>query len=637
MESSYLQERKIISICFNPIRDSIFILSNQHERMELTEEDLSKNIILQRFKLLKPTQCFIQNNNYRVLPKDTFEGYSLYFWELKSKIIVIYPFGYLLIYDYITAQLEYHFQCHGRKAYVIRNIIGSPIQENLFISAEGMRNVYLFNYSTIANGVIYQKLVLPQNENVYDIICHPNEKFVFIACTDSIVHIFDYSDPTKIREIKTGIVDYQMSADGKTAKNQAELIKKASLQSVISIDINSTGNYLLSGNENGVVYLWDAFLAMKDKCILISKQRISVSGIFSVKFLKTKQFQNLDRFICLTKEGKFFIYSIMSKETVSVASPTITATVNLSTTQPKTYIFDLLYENSTYNPIIYPLMKYNIIPSNFINISYYANVISLMWPNFKLEKIKTGDKYENYLLLTNLSAKFFFLYDNYFPKINFALSTQMKYRSYEEYIPSSKKMLIYESRIFMIDNFFIYDYEIVTGKYKKLLNYTKEFNLKSLYPLRFEVKENQSDIYFLILIENENYKKSGLFIHYDTISNIVKSKERIEDIIDFLILGNQDEKSNFVYMISKDKQNGIIYSITEKKKLVKGIDASVVRVYNTPFNNGYCVLYRNVLNELKFSANLIEEDQFAFKCINDNTFKLDFSEREIDVIFNVSI
>jgi hypothetical protein len=128
MESSFLVEKKIISMCFNPLRDSVFLLTVDSDKLDLTEEDLSKNIILRRFKLLKMSECGIINSNFRKIPKDTYEGYGLYFWELAKKILVVYPSGYLLIFDYQTGQLNYHFQCQGKKAYVIRNIVGSPIQ-----------------------------------------------------------------------------------------------------------------------------------------------------------------------------------------------------------------------------------------------------------------------------------------------------------------------------------------------------------------------------------------------------------------------------------------------------------------------------------------------------------------------------
>ena len=207
METSFLLERKILSSYFNPLKESVFIMSHDGEKLNLVEEDLSKSVILKEFKLLKLSECNITNLNFRKIPKETFEGYGIYFWELTKKLIVFYPGGYLMFYDYQTTQLISHFQCQGKKAYIIRNIIGSSLQRCIFISAEGMRNIYHINFDNIKNNVIYNKLVIPQNESVFDLVCHPVEKFIFAACSDSLIRIFNYSNENLITEIKVGLVD----------------------------------------------------------------------------------------------------------------------------------------------------------------------------------------------------------------------------------------------------------------------------------------------------------------------------------------------------------------------------------------------------------------------------------------------
>lgn len=619
MESSFLLERKVISLVFNPLRDTVFILSLDEDKLDLTEEDISKNIILRRFRLLKTSECNIQNVNYRKLPKDTYEGYNLYFWELANKLIVIYPFGYLLIYDYQTSNLTYHFQCQGKKAYMIRNLTGSPIQRSLFFSAETMRNIYLLNYDS--NKPVYIKMKIPQNETVYDLICHPNEKFIFVALSDSIIKIFDYSG-TRITEVKNGLVDVMLGKDNKPMKNQADLIKKSGILSVVTLDINNNGTYLLSGNENGFIYLWDALSAIKNKRILLNKDKFSGTGILSVRFIKTKQFENLNRFICQTKEGKFYILNVNVKEQDNT----------------KVYIFNKLYENSIFSAINYSLSKYNLFTSNFISISYFTNRICLRWPSLRLDKIRiTPEKSEDYLLFTNFTAKCFFIYDNLFPKINFALGTNMDFKNYEEYIPiTSKNNLVFERKLFFIDNFFIYYYDVMTGTSKKLFNYSREFNLKAIIPLKFEAHlENFNEIAFVILIENEYNMKSVLFINYDLTTSAIKLAQKFEDMIDFVILGNEEIFKD-LFLLSKNKQTAIILNLETQTKQSKNIDGTILRVYWTPFCNGHTVLYRNILNELKFSANFKSEDQFDFKNINDNCFRLDYSEREIDVIWKVS-
>jgi hypothetical protein len=49
----------------------------------------------------------------------------------------------------------------------------------------------------------------------------------------------------------------------------------------------------------------------------------------------------------------------------------------------------------------------------------------------------------------------------------------------------------------------------------------------------------------------------------------------------------------------------------------------------------YVVIYRNILNELKFSANIKDQDIYNYKVYNDINFRLEYSEREIDLIWQV--
>ena len=304
METSFIIEKKIIALCFNPSKDTVFILYPDLSQINynttnllLIEEDPYRNVVLKRFKLLEKHECNIINTNFRQLPKDTYEGYSLYFWELTDKLFVVYPFGYILIYDYTTSQLISHFQCHGQKAYVIRNIIGSPMDNSFFISAENMHNIYHIDYSALMNdekkNSVYTKLVLPKESKVYDIVAHPNEKFIFVGCGNGIIRVYDYSDIKNIKEMQNGIKDDEI----KNIKNGNN--------SIMSLDINSMGNFLLSGSENGYIYLWDAFSAIKDKRILLNKSELPSDSIFSVKFLRSKQFEGLKRFVCLTKKENY--------------------------------------------------------------------------------------------------------------------------------------------------------------------------------------------------------------------------------------------------------------------------------------------------------------------------------------------
>ena len=676
METSFLIEKKIIALCFNPNKDTVFLLfpdlsQNNYNttNLLLTEEDPYRNIILKRFKLLEKHECNIINSNFRQLPKDTYEGYSLYFWELTDKLFVVYPFGYILIYDYTTSQLISHFQCHGQKTYVIRNIVGSPMENSFFISAENMHNIYHIDYSSLMNdekkNSVYTKLVLPKDGKVYDIVAHPNEKFIFVGCGNGLIRVYDYSNVKNIKELPNGIKDDEL-------KNF-----KSSNNSITCLDINSMGNFLLAGSENGVIYLWDAFSAIKDKRILLNKSEIPSDSIFSVKFLRSKQFEGLKRFVCLTKKGKIYIYFIKQKEENEDIN-------NPNNNQKKEYLFDLMYENSTFDPIIYSFNKYNTITSTFLNISYNNNVLSVTWPNFKIEKIKINGKLENYLLFPYFTAKIFFFYNNIFPKLDFPLSTQLKYRNYESYIPS-KIQPNFENKLYYADNYFIYLYEISSGNSRKLLNYTKETGIKNSYLLKFDIKDLTTNIFFFILFETDLNKIILIIIDYDLENNNVLKVKNFENIIDFVILGNnydQNILNDYIYLLGKDKQNGYLYQISTEKETKIEIESSALRIYHTPFNEGYCILYRNLLNELKYSENYkkinrtslysdnnnnavnitfemanlrdnpyedtssnmnnndsnkeIDDTKLKLKCSTKSAVKLEFNEREIDIIFNTN-
>jgi len=232
-----------------------------------------------------------------------------------------------------------------------------------------MRNVYHLYYDQIKPEIKYQKLVIPKEVNVNDILCHPSEKFIFVACSDSVIRVYDYST---FNELTTGLVDVGLGKDNKPVKNQIEIIKKNNILAVTSLDINTDITCLIAGNENGSVYVWDVPSAIKDKRELRTKEKLSNNGIISVKFIKTKQFSSLNRFLCLSKEGKLLICNLITVE---------------ENKQIKTLI-NKLYENSIFYTVNQPLFNYNISPSNFLSCSSNSNVICLKWPIMKIEKVK---------------------------------------------------------------------------------------------------------------------------------------------------------------------------------------------------------------------------------------------------------
>lgn len=108
-------------------------------------------------------------------------------------------------------------------------------------------------------------------------------------------------------------------------------------------------------------------------------------------------------------------------------------------------------------------------------------------------------------------------------------------------------------------------------------------------------------------------------------------------VIDFVILGNSEENIQEVFLLQKNKQIATIFKVNENKRETRNIEGTIMRVYWTPFMMSYVVIYRNILNELKFSANLKDQDYYNYKVYNDLNFRLEYSEREIDLIWQVDI
>ena len=72
--------------------------------------------------------------------------------EASEKLIVIYPFAYILIYDYNSTESIQHFQIAGGKSFTLRNLIASLIENCLFASGENLNYIYCLDYSLITKG-----------------------------------------------------------------------------------------------------------------------------------------------------------------------------------------------------------------------------------------------------------------------------------------------------------------------------------------------------------------------------------------------------------------------------------------------------------------------------------------------------
>ena len=661
MELSFLKEIELISICFNPLKETAFILYKENNLLSkkpqpnnlyLVEQELYGKIIQKRFKLLQKNELVITNQNIKKNLYNSFEGYYLYFWEASEKLIVIYPFSYILIYDYNSTELIHHFQCQGTKNYSIRNLIASPIENCIFISGENLNFIYCLDYSLInqkktANELFNNKLSVPKDINVMDIVVHPNEKFFFVGFADGLIRIYDYNNIKKIKELNKPLINWESDnnenkLDTSVSSNNSNSNPNKGPDGVMCLDINFLGNFLIEGTEQGNILLWDSSSCIKNNNILFKKEKIEES-IFSIKFIKTRQYGNLQKFALLTKNGNLYIYFILIKDS--------NKDDNIKKKNEKKILMEAVFKKEIFESFILPnaINKYNLFLPNLINICFKNNILSVSYPKFiELDSEQKINKNDCTLVFKSYTTKLFFFYKIDYPKINYPCSIQLKNRFYQTYIPIQGQPN-FENKIYFADNFFIYLYEISTSRYRKLINYSKEFGDKNIYLIKFDIKDMITKVIFFLLIGTEFHRNFLIIIDFDFEVDKAGQMRTFENINDFVILGNSylNSETDYAFFLGRDMTKGFIFQISNFSINPIDIGNNIIRVYHSPFNFGYCLIYRNIKNEYKFSQNFVSEtgnsnnnmdydSLLNLKCGELTCFLLQENEIIIDILFNTN-
>ncbi len=670
MDLTYLDEKEIVALCFNNIKETAFILykedlktkKTQPSGLSLVEEDFYHRIIRKRYKLLQYDECNIVNPNYKKNLYNAYEGFSLHFWEASEKLFVVYPFAYVLIYDYDSTELIHHFQVPGTKVFTVRNLVASPIDNWIFISGDNLNFIYCLDYSLITKGgekkneILNNKIVLSKDIKIYDMIVHPNEKFVFVGYADGFVRIYDYNNTKRIiKELSKPIIDLpeNSNTNNNTTTNDPD--------PVTCLDINKYGNFLIEGTEKGNLYLWDAFQAIKEKeekNKLYQKDFLE-DTIFSCKFVKNRQFGNIQTFICITKKGTLYIYFIYEKDVEKQEqqeqqeqnenpNPNPDDETNKKKVE-KNYSMEAVYKKDIYEPLINPnaIYKLNILLSSLINISYNNSILAVSWPKF-IEPEEKVNNNECTLVYTSLITKLFLFYSSEYPKINYPTSIQLRTRPYATYVPVQGQPN-FENKIYYADNYYVYLYDISSTRKRVLINYAKEFGSKNINLLKFDVRDMITKVIFFILIENEYHKNFALITDFDFETNKPGPFKIIQNINDFVILGNSylNIESDHAFLLGNDKANGLVVEIRTLDLNPIEIGKDITRAFHSPFNHGYCMIYKNVKNEYKFTQNftpditpLNRNNQDSYnnllnlRCGDLNCFQLGENERITDIIFH---
>ena len=307
------------------------------------------------------------------------------------------------------------------------------------------------------------------------------------------------------------------------------------------------------------------------------------------------------------------------------------------------------------------ILKYNIILNSLINICYNNNIISISWPKFvELSDKEKSNKNECTLIYQGLISKIFYFYSSTYPKLNYPAAIQLNNRFYETYIPVEGQPN-FENRLYYADNYKVYMYYINTARHRELINYSKELRTKNFYLLKFDVKYMITNVIFFILVETGLHRNNLIIADFDHSNNTYNKPKIIYNINDFVILGNSylNSNSDYAFLLGRDMITGFILHINTGEIETIQIENNIIRAYHSPFNQGYCIIYRTTNNEMKFTQNFspeieppknIENDQiykndnkinnfnysnlFNFKCGDLVCFNLEKNEIIIDILFN---
>lgn len=182
--------------------------------------------------------------------------------------------------------------------------------------------------------------------------------------------------------------------------------------------------------------------------------------------------------------------------------------------------------------------------------------------------------------------------------------------------------------------------------------------MKKVCLLKFDIKDMVTRVIFFLLIETEFHRNSLLIIDFDFQYDQEGPMKNLENINDFVILGNSylNIDSDYAFFLGRDMANGFIYQISNKNLNPIEIGNNIVRAFHSPFNLGYCMIYKNIKNEYKFTQNfnpmIVSNNQnnqpiayggvdnynnlFNLQCGDLYCFQLEENERIVDILFNIT-
>lgn len=422
-------------------------------------------------------------------------------------------------------------------------------------------------------------------------------------------------------------------------------------RSMTTIDFTAKGDFLVSGDDQGNVIIWDTSDTIEsDHREVENSLRTTIAPIVAAKWFRYKPFAENYRFICLVQDGTAQLYQFQFVDKNAKSAIYVHKKLGKNKLKSKInllcalHLYDELKTRS-------PLWSYNIRSCNFLLINETSSVIGVVWPekvSYGAQKI-SSDKLGEMTKITYFEnkLKIALLYDSHNPRVGNPLSSIPSAKNVTEYAPGykGKTTLDTDAYIFYLDNEKqnICSYCNATGETKILFNIIKETDTMQNIYSKLEVRPKSGgglyDTYrFLILSEiDRQYNMCFMFAY-----NMQKKRfsEHVKQFsgIDCIFIGNERDESPPLLILQEDMQTIMITELKVKDDigLPRGdlkLKTMIKSLYPTPFRNGLAVVYV-CNNKIKFSRNRMEENSFDdFKILEGTRdyFRLNYNE----VIFNI--
>lgn len=146
-----------------------------------------------------------------------------------------------------------------------------------------------------------QKLKLAPETMINELQVHPVLPLIFAGCADGVIRVYNYDTLEEYNP-------YQ--------------VKDKAQSSMTTLNFTTTGDFLLSGDDQGTVMIWDsAQVTKRTEGMLQNSLRTTLYPIVSAKWFTYKPFSETYRFVCLVQDCTAQLYQFQFADGNSFGRP----------------------------------------------------------------------------------------------------------------------------------------------------------------------------------------------------------------------------------------------------------------------------------------------------------------------------